>query len=152
MTVCINTVAGINCGFTGASPSSAIPDWNITFRNDTGSVISSGIIGGVDILLLFINGLQWLPDLTNGINNSPNSQLLVGPVNMTHNQSSYQCMFTIFREGSLNTLMSSIGTMTVLGKMSYRHCNKASTNCIQQICHLLLLMWMKSALHQLTYH
>ena len=35
---------------------------------------------------------------------------------MTHDQSSYQCMFTILREGSFNTLMSSVGTMTVLGK------------------------------------
>ena len=39
MTVCINTLAKINCGFTGASPSVTIPDWRIVYRNDSGSVI-----------------------------------------------------------------------------------------------------------------
>ena len=39
-----------------------------------------------------INGLQWVPDLTSGDNNATNSKLVVGPVNMTHNQSSYQCV------------------------------------------------------------
>ena len=37
----------------------------------------------------------YLIDLTSGDNNATNSKLLVGPVNMSHNQSSYQCIFTI---------------------------------------------------------
>ena len=49
MTVCINIVAEINCGFTGVNPESTIPDWNITFRSDTGRIISNDIIEGEDI-------------------------------------------------------------------------------------------------------
>ena len=116
MTVCINTLAEINCGFTGASPSNAIPDWRIVYRNDSCSVVSNDIIDGGDILLRHINGLQWLPDFNNGILNAPNGKLLVGPVNMTLNHSSYQCMFTINeRGGGSNTVMSSVGTITVVG-------------------------------------
>ena len=59
-----------------------------------------------------MNGLQWSPDLTSGDNNASNSKLLVGPVNKTHNQSSYQC---IIRSTSGN-LVSSVGTLTVVGK------------------------------------
>ena len=156
MTVCINTLAKINCGFTGASPGGTIPDWRIVYRNDSGSVINNDTIDGNDILLQRINGLQWVADFDSGILNAPNSHLLVGPVNMTLNQSSYQCMFTINeRGGGTNTIMSSVGTMTVVGMyvtQPYRHCNNTLTNCNQQIHHLLLLMWMKSALHQLTCH
>ena len=60
-----------------------------------------------------INGLQWVPDLTSGDNNATNSKLLVGPVNMTHNQSSYQC---IFHRGQGGSFKSSVGTITVVGK------------------------------------
>ena len=105
----MNVKVPFHCGFTGASPSTTIPDWRITFKSDSGSV---NVIDGDHISLLLINGLQWLPDL----DNPNNSKLLVGPVNMTHNQSSYQCLFTIVHEGDLSTLMSSVGTMTVVGK------------------------------------
>ena len=125
MTVCINTEAKINCGFTGASPNAVIPDWRIVYRNNSGSVISNSSIDGDYILLRHINGLQWVVDFDSGINNATNSRLLVGPVNMTHNQSSYQCMFTIIREGGLYNLMSSVGTVAVLGKMSCRYCNSS---------------------------
>ena len=144
----MNVIAPCPCGFTGADPSTVIPNWRIVYRNNSGSVISNGTIVGYDIVLSTIVGLKWIPD----VNNASNSKLLVGPVNMTHNQSSYQCMFTIVHEGGLSTVMSSIGTITVLGKMSYRHYSKTLTNCYQQICHQLLLMWIKSALHQLPYH
>ena len=148
----MNVMAPCPCGFTGGSPNAVIPDWRIVYRNDSGSVISNDTIDGDYILLRRINGLQWKADITSGILNAPNSKLIVGPVNMTLNQSSYQCMFTIIREGGLETVMSSEGTMTVLGKISYMHCNNTLTNCNQQIHHLLLSMWMKPALHQLTYH
>ena len=42
---------------------------------------------------------------------SPNSRLLVGPVNETYNQSSYQCIFTV----GITNIESSVGTLTVAG-------------------------------------
>ena len=57
-------------------------------RKSLNSGLSNNIIHGHQISQGNINGLQWLPDLTGGVNYSPNSKLLVGPVNMTHNQSS----------------------------------------------------------------
>ena len=111
-TVCMNTIAECHCGFTGASPTFAIPDWRIIFRSDSGSIVSNDTVNGVDILSRLINGLQWVPDLTSGDNNATNSKLLVGPVNMTHNQSSYQCIFTMSRGGSI---INSVGTMIVVG-------------------------------------
>ena len=111
-TVCMNTIAEVYCGFTGIDPNFAVPNWRIVFRNDDGSIISNDTINGENILNRFINGLQWFPDLTSGDNNGTNSKLLVGPVNMTHNQSSYQCIFS--RVGG--SVISSVGTMTVVGK------------------------------------
>ena len=68
---------------------------------------------GNDIVRGHINGLQWSPDLTSGDNNSPNSKLLVGPVNKTHDQSSYQCSIFVAPHGDV---ISSVGTITVVGK------------------------------------
>ena len=112
-TVRMNAMAECDCGFTGADPNFVLPNWRIVFRSDDGSVISNDTINGLGISNRLINGLQWMPDLTSGDNNSPNSKLLVGPVNMTHNQSSYQCIFT---RGQGDTIISSVGTMTVVGK------------------------------------
>ena len=111
-TVCMNAMAECNCGFTGTDPSFAVPNWRIVFRSDNGSFISNDTINGFDILNRLINGLQWIPDLTSGDNNAPNSKLLIGPVNMTHNQSSYQCTFAIVS----GSAVSSVGTITVVGK------------------------------------
>ena len=120
-------MAPCDCGFTGGNPEHLTPDWRIVYRSDSGSVISNGTIDGDNILSSDINGFQWVADFDSGINNAPNSKLLVGPVNMTHNQSSYQCMFTINEPGGgSNTVMSSVGTMKVVGmcvKRPYRHCN-----------------------------
>ena len=111
-TVCMNAMAECYCGFTGVNPNLAIPNWRIVFRSDNGSIISNDTINGLDIARGLINDLQWLPDLTSGNNNSPNSKLLVGPVNMTHNQSSYQCVFELIND----SVISSVGIMTVVGK------------------------------------
>ena len=101
-TVCMNAIAKINCGYTGADPNTVVPQWQITFRSDDGSIISNDTVDGHTIINEPRNGLQWSPDL----------KLLVGPVNMTHNKSSYQCIIN-----TLNcTLMSSVGTITVVGK------------------------------------
>ena len=115
-TVCMNAMAECYCGFTGASPNSVFPDWRIIFRRDDGSIVSNDIIDGLDTINGSINGLQWVPDLTSGDINATNSKLLVGPVNMTYNQSSYQCIFTIASLNGLKSLISSVGTMTVVGK------------------------------------
>ena len=112
-TVCINATAECYCGFTGANPDFAVPEWRIIFRSDNGSIVSNDTVDGDDIINRNINSLQWVPDLTSGDNNATNSKLLVGPVNMTQNQSSYQCIFTRGQGGSV---ISSVGTMTVVGK------------------------------------
>ena len=112
-TVCMNIIAECDCGFAGTDPHAISPDWRIVLRSDDGSIISNNTIDGGDIENRLINGLQWEPDLTSGDSNASNSKLLVGPVNMTHNQSSYQCIFDLVRS---DTVISSVGTMTVVGK------------------------------------
>ena len=126
----MNAVAECDCGFTGTDPNFVVPSWRIVFRSDDGSIISNDTINGFDILNILINGLQWLPDLTSGDNNGTNSKLLVGPVNMTHNQSSYQCNFAIVS----GSAVSSVGTMTVVGKIitatpnnQFCVCNRSTT-------------------------
>ena len=74
MAVCIKSVAKINCGFNGASPSNAIPNWRIVYRTDSGSVFNNDTIDGGDISLQRINGLQWVADFDSGILNAPNSK------------------------------------------------------------------------------
>ena len=112
-TVCMNVMAECYCGFIGSSPIFTIPNWRIIFRSDNGSITSIDTVDGDDISKGLINGLQWVPDLTSGDNNATNSKLLIGPVNITHNQSSYQCNFPIGQGGSV---ISSVGTITVVGK------------------------------------
>ena len=117
--MCMNTMADCDCGFSGASPDHVFPEWRIIYRSDTGSIISNFTVDSADIVLSPMNGLQWSPDLTSGENNSPNSKLLVGPVNKTHNQSSYQCIFPALS----GDLTSSVGTMTVVGKTNNNYNN-----------------------------
>ena len=113
-TVCVNAIAECDCGFTGASPYTTVPGWRIVLRNDDGSVVSNVTHNGLDITSGRVDGLQWSPDLTSGDNNSPNSKLLVGPVNKTHNQSSYQCIFAILN----GSVISNVGIMTVVSKLN----------------------------------
>ena len=117
--MCINATAECDCGFTGASPNTTVPDWVIILRNDDGSVVSNVTRDGFNIAHGHINGLQWLPDLTSGDNNAPNSKLLVGPVNKTHNQSSYQCVINILR----GPVISSVGTIIIVGKSNNNYDN-----------------------------
>ena len=101
-TVCINSMAEMDCGYTGADPSDVAPTWKIDNDTCNGFIINHNNK----------TGLKWVPDLTSGDNNAPNSKLLVGPVDETHNQSSYQCTF-----GTLNSnINSSVGILTVVGK------------------------------------
>ena len=124
-TVCMNTKTEFNCGFLGANPLHVVPDWRIVSRSENGSVISNVTHDGVDIAHKRINGLRWSPDLTSGYNNATNSKLLVGPVNKTHNQSSYQCVI----ESISGSIVSSVGTLTVVGEaiiFVYIDCNNVS--------------------------
>ena len=112
VTVCINDMAEINCGFTGANPLLVLPNW-IIFNN--GRFANNETVLGPDIALNRVSGFVWVPDVNSGAKNAPNSKLLFGPVNKTHNQSLFQCVFM----SALNQVLatSSIGTITVVGKM-----------------------------------
>ena len=127
----MNTIAECYCGFTGANPNSTFPDWRIIFRSDSGSISSNDTVNGVNIFSGLIKGLQWIPDLTSGDNNAPNSKLLAGPVNMIHNQSSYQCIFIFVNLNGFTSVMSSVGTITVVGKATNIH------NCIRSCIYIL---------------
>ena len=111
----MNAKAEFHCEFIGLSAKDAIPGWRITFSDNNGSIINNKTIDGEDICSNDISGLKCI---INGNNNAPNSKLLVGPVNMTHNQSSYQCILTVDPKGASITVMSSVGTLTVVGKTS----------------------------------
>ena len=112
-TACIGSIAIISCGFDNVS-NLFVPDWRIIKRSDDGSVISDMTLSSAVINNDDSDGLQYIPDLSSGMNTSPNSRLLVGPVDETDDQSSYQCIFSI----GLDEFESSIGTLTVTG-MSY---------------------------------
>ena len=110
-TVCTGSIASMSCGFVNESVN-FVPNWRIVRRSDNGSVISNMIVSSNDIVNNNIDGLEWVTDTTSGDDMSPNSRLLVGPVNETYNQSSYQCIFTV----GGNTIESSVGTLTVTGE------------------------------------
>ena len=110
-TVCDGSVANISCGFVNDSVN-FVPSWRIIRRSDDGSVISDVTVSGVDINNNDTDGLEWVPDRTSGVNMSPNSRLLVGPVDETYNQSSYQCSFAV----GVDNTESSVGTLIVTGE------------------------------------
>ena len=100
-TVCIGSVANISCGFVDLT-NILNPNWRISIISDL--TVSTADVNNTD-------GLQYIPDLTSGVNMSPNSRLVVGPVNETFNQSSYQCILPV---GS--AIESSVGILTVTGE------------------------------------
>ena len=114
-TVCTGSIANISCGFINADPNILVPNWIITRRNDDGSVISNMTVSSNDIINNNNDGLEWVADLTSGEDMSPNSRLLVGPVDETYDQSSYQCIFSLLS----GTVESTIGTLTVAGMCVY---------------------------------
>ena len=103
------------CGFVNESVN-VQPVWNIITRSNDGSVISNENLTPNEINSDNNNGnsdrLVYEPDVTSGPNNATNNRLLVGPVDETHNQSSYQCIFNL----ALMDVISSIGTITVAGE------------------------------------
>ena len=116
-TVCTGSVVNISCGFINGNPNFVVPDWRIIRRSDDGSVISNMTISGSNIINNDNDDLEWVADTTSGVNMSPNSRLVVGPVDETYNQSSYQCIFTTLS----GAVESSIGTLIVAGTYVYTY-------------------------------
>ena len=49
ITVCMNAMGEINCGFHGADPDAVVPDWKIIKRSRNGSIVSNVSLSGQDI-------------------------------------------------------------------------------------------------------
>ena len=130
-TVCINDMAECSCGFDGASPSIITPNWRIVTRNNDGGVVSNVIVNGRDVVNDKDDGLEWVIGQANSTS-SPNSKLVIGPVNETHNQSSYQCVFHVNQiiNGATQhrIVKSSVGTLTVVGKNLSFTCDRICEN------------------------
>jgi len=135
-TVCMNNMAVCTCGFDGTTlnPATTIPDWIIVTRATDGSIISNVTIDGGEIVDNKHDGLRWVVNQINATS-SPNSRLILGPVNVTHNQSSYQCLFTISTliNGIIQRqiVRSSIGTITVLGENFHIIVHTFAFACVQ---------------------
>ena len=117
VTVCSGTNAEISCGFTGVSdPFNTRSNWSwrIIKRNNDGYVISNETVRVMDINNDNTDDLAFviITKIRNGIPSANDSHLLVGPVDDTYNNTSYQCIFTIN-----DTIIESdtAGTITVLG-------------------------------------
>ena len=114
-TVCMRSNASIPCGFRNVSDL-LTPDWNISMRRNDGNIVIN------EFTVTHINddndddnanGLDYIFDTVLGDNISPDSRLVVGPVDMADDQSSYQCIFVV--PGS-STFRSNTGTLTVIGE------------------------------------
>ena len=110
-TVCTGSIVNIPCGFVNLS-NVIVPNWRIIRRSNNGSVIINVTISGTDINNNVNDGLEYIPDTTSGPLMSPNSRLVVGPVDETDNQSSYQCSFAL----AGGNVESNVGTLTVTGE------------------------------------
>jgi len=99
----------IPCGFTGA-PATTLPNWRIIRRAENGSVISDVTRNASDINDNLSDGLFYN---ANTANNSVNNVLIVGPVDKSYNQSSYQCSFQL---DDHMIIESKVGTVTLFGE------------------------------------
>ena len=107
---CSGTRTEISCDFSGApDPFNTKPDWRIIKRNNDGDVISNETVNATIIRINKIDGLVFLAEVSN---DNVNGRLLVGPVDDTYNNTSYQCIFTIN-----DTIIESdtAGTVSVIG-------------------------------------
>ena len=114
-TVCIGSNATMPCGFSNVSDL-LIPTWNINMRSNDGSIISNEFSVN-EINTDDDDGLEYMFDTVLGDNMSPDSRLVVGPVDEADNQSSYQCIFIVPGSG---TIKSSTGTLTVAGECIHK--------------------------------
>ena len=142
ITVCIGSVVNIPCGFVNDS-ANFVPNWRIIRRSNDGSVISIMSVSGSDIVNNVNDGLEWIPDATSGLLMSPNSRLVVGPVDETDNQSSYQCSFAL----PGGSVVSSIGTLTVTGMINMSEYEIRTKKCLvisQHMIRFFLTLKIKS--------
>ena len=139
-TTCIGSIAVINCGYNTARQNTLL-EWRIIKRSDDGSVISDMTLSVQAINSNTSNRLEYIPDLSSGANTFPNSSLLVGPVDETDNQSSYQCIFTIGND----VIESSIGTLTVNGMYVCSYISVSMHKCRHTYVHVFYCnMWLYS--------
>ena len=116
VTACSGSVAEISCDFTGAPDAfNTKPDWRIIKRNNDGHVISNETINAAIIRNNRSDGLVFLVEV---LNNNVIGRLLVGPVDDTYNNTSYQCIFNIY-----DKIIESdtTGTVTALGNCLGEH-------------------------------
>ena len=130
-TACIGSIAIISCGFDNVS-NLFTPDWRIIKRSNDGSVMCDVTLNVAEINNDDNDGLQYINDISSGMNTSPNSRLLVGPVDETDNRSSYQCIFTI----GLDVYESSVGTLTVIGMYTSGSIKFNVDTCIILLCNI----------------
>ena len=124
---CSGTRTEISCDFSGApDPFNTKPDWRIIKRSNDGHVISNETVNAAIIRLNKTDGLVFLAEVSN---DNVNGRLLVGPVNDTYNNTSYQCIFTIN-----NTIIESdtAGTVSVIGMYVC-----TSIQCIDLLLHTI---------------
>ena len=117
VTVCSGANAEISCGFTGVStPVTTLRNWywRIIKRNNDGYVISNETVTVMDINANTTDGLVFIIVISNmnGIISANRSNLSVGPVDDTYNNTSYQC---IFINGTTIIESDTAGTITVIG-------------------------------------
>ena len=135
VTVCNGTNATISCGFTGVStPVTTLRNWywRIIKRNNDGDIISNETVRVMNINSDTTDGLVFfiVTSKKNNIISADRSNLSVGPVDDTYNNTSYQCIFI-----NSTTIIESdtAGTITVIGmhiiiKDTYVH--KAEMLCV----------------------
>ena len=116
VTTCSGNVAEISCDYTGVDPFNTIPDWRIIKRRNDGHVISNETVNATIIRINKTDSLLFRRQVL--LDNSVIGNLSVGPVDETHNNTSYQCTFTIN-----DTIIESdtTGTITVLGNFLRVH-------------------------------
>ena len=111
VTTCSGDVAEMSCDYTGApDPFNIRPDWKIIKRNNDGHVISNETVDAAIIQIDKTDGLVFQRKVLS--NNSVIGGLLVGPVDDTYNNTSYQCIFTI---NNIIVESGTTGTITILG-------------------------------------
>ena len=107
LTVCNGTTTAVSCAFTGVGSTFAKKNWRIIKRNNNGSIISI-TVNRMNISVIKNDSLKWNITIKNS---SKSSNLSVGPVDETYNNTSYQCIFTI----NDTIIESTVGTITVIG-------------------------------------
>ena len=111
VTVCSGAKAEMSCELSSAFQTS--PNWRIIKRNNSSNVISNKTLTEVDIANDHFDGLK---GKDKPLNDYMVFSLIVGPVDKSYNNTSYQCIFTIkgTNNGTSNIIESTVGTITVI--------------------------------------